>query len=519
MTTTTSVILTVPDSPGVLDAKAVSEAARSATLAQNRAAAMRLEAAHLLVEEMARLDREDDGNGSAAAGGPRRRPAVARLAPEARARDHLAAACQLTCWHAARLVTAGVQIHRRLTRLRSTVDRGLMPEQLAVEIACRLAEVPDAIVSDVEDEVMARIADDLAGGDIPSRTAVGSLLDEAVERHDPAAAEDACAAAAETRSVRFRPSRNGMATMWAKLPVSDAELLRRRIETDATAASEDGLDRTMDQLRADALAALAVYAPAGQTSAPAGQTSAPVHTEGAGGGDDGIELGDVALGADLPRPTLGNAAAAAGQPIRISVISAVSQGLPNRVEFVRGAYSSFDWLCQELLEGDDATVRFQVVDPAPGALDSPDHALRYRISPAMAERIRLRDGTCRHPGCSVAARDCDVDHLIAFNKTDPELGGPTLEWNLYCLCRKHHREKTFGRSEYRPGPLGELIIVTETGHEHRTRPRGPLARARDDIREREWSAYTDRVISADGMIISPPGSDRRHYRTPRGRSA
>ena len=109
--------------------------------------------------------------------------------------------------------------------------------------------------------------------------------------------------------------------------------------------------------------------------------------------------------------------------------------------------------------------------------DSPDHALRYLITPAMAERIRLRDGTCRHPGCSVPAKDCDVDHVIAFNKGDPELGGPTLEWNLVCLCRKHHREKTFGTNTYRTGPLGELIICTDTGHEHRTRPKGPLARA------------------------------------------
>ena len=492
MVTTTSSLFALPEPLGMVDMKAVSEAARSATLAQNRAGATRLEAAHVLVEQFAQLNESEAGAESA--------PAYARLDPQARARDHLAAACQLTCWHAARLVTAGTQIHGRLPRLRSTVDRGLVPEQLAIDIACRLADVPDSIVSDVEDEVVARIVDDLDGGDRMSRAAIHSLIDDAVERYDPAAAEDAAAAAAEERAVRFRRARNGTATMWAKLSATDAELLRSRIEADAAAASADGLIGTMDQLRADALAALAVYAPASGAGGTGG-------TGGASGDDDGIELGDVMLGADLPRPTLGNAASA-GQPIRISVIAAASQGLPNRVEFVHGAYSSFEWLCQELLEGDEASVRFETLDPAPGVLDTPEHALRYVISRTMAERIRLRDGTCRHPGCSVAAQDCDIDHVIAFNHNNPELGGPTTEWNLVCLCRKHHREKTFGNSAYRPGPLGALIIITDTGHKHRTRPKGPLARARDDIREREWDAYADRLISEDGLLTNPPGADR-----------
>src|SRR5699024_12001819 len=70
-------------------------------------------------------------------------------------------------------------------------------------------------------------------------------------------------------------------------------------------------------------------------------------------------------GADLPRPPVGNAAAAGGQSIRISVTAAAAAGRPNRVEFVHGAYSSFDWLCQELLDGEDARVRVEVIDAAP----------------------------------------------------------------------------------------------------------------------------------------------------------
>ena len=474
----------VPESSGAPDMTAVSELARSATSAQNLAAARRLEAAHLLVLHMARAAEQSGPGGSGRSG-------RARLDPRSRARDHLVAACQLTCWHAGRLVTAGVQIHTRLPRMLSMVGDGLLPEQLAVDIACRLAEVPDAIVSAVEDEVMARVRADLEGGDRPSRTALDSMIDQAVERADPQVAQDEVEAAAKTRTVRFRPARSGMVSMWATLPAADAEMLRRRIEEGAAAASADGVEGTMDQLRADVLASLAAYAPAGEPEVV-----------------DGVELGEVRVGSDVPRPTVGNAAAATGQPIRITVIAAAARGRPDRVEFVSGAGAGVDWLRRQLLEDHDARVRFQLIDPVPGAMDSPGRALRYAISPALAERIRLRDGTCRHPGCSVDARDCDIDHVIAFDHAAPELGGPTLEWNLVCLCRKHHREKTFGGGRYRPGLLGELIITTETGHQHRTMPTGPLARARDGIRDEVVRAMADRLLSPDGYITNPPGTDR-----------
>lgn len=488
--------LDAPESLDVVGIEAVSDAVRLATYAKNRAGATRLEAAHALVERFASGDAsraEDDR----LVGRPDR-PAHARLDPQARARDHLAAACQLSIWHATRLVTAGVQIHTRLRRLRSAVARGFVPEQLAIDAACRMTEVDDKILPSVEAEVVSSLLADLDGGHRPSRTTLDRMVDEAIERNDPTAIDDAVDEAAQTRTVRFRPARGGMATLWAKLPISEAELLRRRIETDARAAEADGVPGTIEQLRADALASLAVYTPA------ASSTTAPAGSDG-----ESIEIVAPIPGADLPRPTLGNAAAAAGQPIRITVISAISQGLPNRVEFVHGAYSSFQWLCQELLDGDDARVRFETIDPAPGALDSPEHALRYVLTAAMVERIRLRDGTCRHPGCSVEAKHCDVDHVIAFNTTNPELGGPSTEWNLMCLCRKHHREKTFGSDSYRPGALGELIIVTATGHEHRTTPTGPLARARNQISEHEWNMHIDRLIAADGQLANPPGTDRR----------
>lgn len=64
--------------------------------------------------------------------------------------------------------------------------------------------------------------------------------------------------------------------------------------------------------------------------------------------------------------------------------------------------------------------------------------LSYRPPAALARHVRLRDGTCRFPGCEVPARECDLDHLIPFPS------GPTSESNLFALCRRHHGLKHEG---------------------------------------------------------------------------
>jgi hypothetical protein len=48
------------------------------------------------------------------------------------------------------------------------------------------------------------------------------------------------------------------------------------------------------------------------------------------------------------------------------------------------------------------------------------------------------------PGCTVDARSCDLDHIDPY--VPPDDGGPPGQTNLHtlaCLCRRHHRLKTF----------------------------------------------------------------------------
>ncbi|MFC7448946.1 HNH endonuclease signature motif containing protein [Rhodococcus daqingensis] len=79
-----------------------------------------------------------------------------------------------------------------------------------------------------------------------------------------------------------------------------------------------------------------------------------------------------------------------------------------------------------------------------GFTEPPPGALTYRPSDLLAAAVRLRDGTCRHPGCSVPADDCQLDHIVAFLKSNPTLGGWTILANLQCLCVLHHQLKTAG---------------------------------------------------------------------------
>ncbi|WP_128645246.1 HNH endonuclease signature motif containing protein [Rhodococcus sp. BS-15] len=74
----------------------------------------------------------------------------------------------------------------------------------------------------------------------------------------------------------------------------------------------------------------------------------------------------------------------------------------------------------------------------------PPGALVYRPTTALAERIRYRDRTCRHPGCDVPAQQCEIDHIVPYFHRNPATGGSTIDTNLHCLCRYHHSLETKG---------------------------------------------------------------------------
>ncbi|MCF6507988.1 HNH endonuclease [Blastococcus sp. MG754426] len=92
----------------------------------------------------------------------------------------------------------------------------------------------------------------------------------------------------------------------------------------------------------------------------------------------------------------------------------------------------------------------------------------YRPTAAQERLVGVRDRHCRMPGCRRRAGRCDIDHGQAFAD-----GGPTDCWNLCCLCRRHHRIKTFARGwSFTLHPDGRLVVRTPSGVSRTTRPPG-----------------------------------------------
>jgi hypothetical protein len=103
-----------------------------------------------------------------------------------------------------------------------------------------------------------------------------------------------------------------------------------------------------------------------------------------------------------------------------------------------------------------------------GLIDRPPAVDRYRPSESQYRFVHTRDRRCRMPGCTTRAAWADVDHVVAHCE-----GGPTDCDNLCCLCRRHHRLKTFGRGwSFVLTPEGALVVTSPSGITRIDRPPG-----------------------------------------------
>ncbi|MFQ1000423.1 DUF222 domain-containing protein [Modestobacter sp. SSW1-42] len=91
-------------------------------------------------------------------------------------------------------------------------------------------------------------------------------------------------------------------------------------------------------------------------------------------------------------------------------------------------------------------------------------------SPTDKQRsfVTTRDQRCRFPNCGQRVGWADLDHVHAHGA-----GGITDCTNLCCLCRSHHRLKTFARGwHFRLTDDGTLHVTTPSGITRTTRPPG-----------------------------------------------
>ena len=217
------------------------------------------------------------------------------------------------------------------------------------------------------------------------------------ERHQAESIERRHARSALDRRVEYAPDKDGMAWLSAYLPADTAENIWNRTTAIARGLQGPEEDRTLTQLRADALATALLSS---------------------GNGNTGTGLGDV------PRP-----GRRSWSPSRCLPCS----GLPtNRPCSTGTAPSRPQWRGTSLRTAPVSFYRV-LVDPRDGA---PLEIGRksYRLTKAMRKWLRLRDGKCPFPGCSNQSLDNEADHILAWAG-----GGTTGISNLGQPCPAHRR--------------------------------------------------------------------------------
>ena len=101
-------------------------------------------------------------------------------------------------------------------------------------------------------------------------------------------------------------------------------------------------------------------------------------------------------------------------------------------------------------------------------LGMPSPTEAYEPTAAQRRFATTRDRRCRTPNCGQRAGWADHDHVVPH-----AAGGRTTCTNLCCLCRSHHRLKTFARGwAFRMEPDGTLHVTSPSGVTRTTRPPG-----------------------------------------------
>jgi Domain of unknown function (DUF222) len=340
----------------------------------------------------------------------------------------VAAALGLSRGRARGRLRYAIALRERLPRVAEVFARGLIDFRLVAAVVSRTELVEDPVLIAKLDAAVARHAPKWMRLSEPKLI---ERIDLWVMRFDPAGTR-VPGQRSEDRYVEIEPTDSGLAGIWAQLHATDGAALDQKL--DALAETVCQADpRTKKQRRADALGALAAGLPAMR-----------------------CQCGSPACSAAQRRPATDVVVHVLAEQATISGDSEAPGYLPG-----------FGPVPSITLRDMAATAKVKPLvkpstNPEPG----------YRPSAALAEFVRLRDLTCRFPGCDEPAEVCDIDHTVPFPL------GPTHPSNLKLLCRYHHLLKTFytgfdGWAD-RQLPDGTVEWIAPSGHTYATTPGGSI---------------------------------------------
>ncbi|HLS40597.1 MAG TPA: HNH endonuclease signature motif containing protein [Ornithinicoccus sp.] len=305
---------------------------------------------------------------------------------------------------------------------------------------------------------------DGGGGSRPSLAEFGRALDREatrVEGRDALAARRRRAEAVQARCAWAVFEEEGVGSLTVTGRTSTVAAAMDRIDAVARRARAAGDERTLDQLRSDAVLALLTHGvlPArgrrGARESPV--TTGPSGRDGSPDQPAGPDVDPAARAARLAC-TAGDedidpAAGGGWEPAVTERLTAVLEGhAPASVEvivpldvllgsnpdgvaeivgrgFITGEHA------RELLSVPGSMLRRLVTDPLTGvALER--SVERYTPDRAMRDLVTAVDQACRGPGCTTPARSCELDHVIEYP------AGPTSANNLAAVHKRHHAMKT-----------------------------------------------------------------------------
>ena len=422
-------------------------------------------------------------------------------APRARHTAHLAVVAELACalslpeQAASRLVDDSQILVTTCPATLTTLREGTISYRHAQVVM----EHTDGLDRDEREELERRLLLS-APGLTASKFAARARRER--ERSHPVPLVERHAKVLPDRCVEIDPARDGMAWLHAFLPAVEAMAIFNRVSDAAAAVQHPSDPRTLPELRADTFSALMLDDEAHDAFRRA------CSTEGLGSDDQTANAATGSTAAPSSWAPDGSAPLDRGRLLRgirpsvaVTVPVLTLLGLSDSPGELEG-YGPIDAETARILAGHAPSFRRILTHPESGAVLSVGRD-SYVVPADLKAAVRLRDETCRFPGCSRRARRCDIDHV-----TDWALGGPTDQNNLMLVCRRHHRLKHLSRWQPRivnasAAPPTDLAASSplpfdECAPFDGSEP-GPLSASTPGPFDAtvEWTAPSGRVYSAD----------------------
>lgn len=245
------------------------------------------------------------------------------------------------------------------------------------------------------------------------------------------------------RSVMVQPGRDGMAWLTAHLSAENAFGIYNRISQIATGLQGPAEERTLTQLRTDVFSDLLIDGTTLGSDAGPDATAGGTGSEASGSG--------TGIGRGIRATVL----------VTVPVLNLLGQSEePASLE----GYGPIDADTARRLAAHAPSFIRILTHPETGVALSlgRDH---YAVPKDLRTWLRVRDGTCRFPGCNKSAGGCDIDHTL-----DWQYGGLTEYDNLADLCPGHHGLKHHTNWTVKNSPDGTLTWTAPSGKRYTTEP-------------------------------------------------